>query len=94
MATYFLNGKYSTEALKGISAERTQKAEEIIGELGGTVLSKYILLGERDLVLIVEFPSVDEVLKASVALTQLSGITFTTSPAVPVEEFDALMQGT
>ena len=29
MATFFMFGKYSSEALKGISAERTEKAMEI-----------------------------------------------------------------
>jgi len=91
MATFFLNGKYSSEALKGISMERTDKAEELIKELGGEIISKYVLLGENDLVIIVDFPNITGVLKASVALNQLTGISFTTSPAITVDEFDVLM---
>jgi hypothetical protein len=30
-------------------------------------------------------------MKASVAISKTTGISFTTSPAVPVEEFDKLM---
>jgi len=39
----------------------------------------------------VDFPGVAEAMKASVALAKLTGIGFTTSPAVPIEEFDKLV---
>lgn len=91
MATYFMFGKYSAEALKGISAERTHKAAELIKKFGGEITAMYALLGENDLVLIVDFPNTDQVMKASVALNRLTGISFATCPAVTVEEFDRLM---
>lgn len=93
MGTYFLFGKYSIGAVKDISAERTVKATAVIGDLGGEVKAGYALLGETDLVLIVDFPGLKEAMKASVALTKLLGISFTTSPAVTVEEFDKLFEG-
>lgn len=62
-----------------------------ISELGGEVKSMYALLGTHDLVLIVNFPDISQALKASVLLTRLLGIQFSTHPAVTVEEFDALM---
>lgn len=51
----------------------------------------YALLGDHDLVLVLNFPGVDKAMQASVALNKLTGIAFTTSPAVTVEEFDRLM---
>lgn len=91
MATFFMFGKYSSEALKEMSAERTDKAVNLIKKFGGEVNSMYALLGEQDLVLIVDFPEVEQVIKASVALTKMTGVSFTSSPAVPVEDFDKMI---
>jgi uncharacterized protein with GYD domain len=84
-------GKYSTEALKGISPERTDKAVELIKKNGGKVISMYAVMGEHDLVLTLEFPSSENAIAASVALNKLTGIAFTTSPVVEVEKFDRLI---
>lgn len=91
MTTFFMFGKYSSEALKQMSAERTDKAVSLIKKFGGEVISMYALLGEQDLVLIVDFPETEQAMKASVALTKMSGVSFTTSPAVAVEDFDKIM---
>jgi len=91
MSTFFMLGKYSSEALKGISAGRTDKALKIIKKFGGQVKSMYALLGEIDLVFILTFPDVEKAMQASVALNKLTGISFTTLPAVTVEEFDKVM---
>ena len=93
MATFLMFGKLSIDAAKEISAERTVKATAVIGGLGGEIKAAYALLGETDLVLIVDFPGVKEAMKASVELTKLLGISFTTAPAVTVEEFDKLIEG-
>jgi uncharacterized protein with GYD domain len=84
-------GKYSQEALKDISAERTKKAVDLITKAGGKVNSMYALLGKYDLVLITDFPSVAEAMKVSVALNKLTNISFTSFPAISVEEFDKIM---
>jgi uncharacterized protein with GYD domain len=86
-------GKYSIGAMKEISAERTKNATAVIGDCGGKIKAGYALLGETDLVLIADFPGVKEAMKASVELTKLLGISFTTAPAVTVEEFDKLIEG-
>lgn len=91
MSTFILLGKYTPEALKGISAKRTQKATQLIQKNGGRVKAMYALLGPYDLALIVEFPGLNEALQTSVALTKLTGIGFTTSPAISVEEFDKMV---
>ncbi|HOO39230.1 MAG TPA: GYD domain-containing protein [Deltaproteobacteria bacterium] len=92
MATFFLFGKYSVEALKEMSADRTKKVETLIEKFGGKVHSMYALFGEKDLVFILDFPSPQDAMKASVAMTKLTGISFSTSPAVTVDEFDKLMR--
>ncbi len=91
MTTFFMFGKYSSEALKEMSAERTDKAVNLIKKFGGEVNSMYALLGEQDLVLIVDFPGVEQAMKASVALTKMTGLSFTSSPAVAVEDFDKII---
>jgi uncharacterized protein with GYD domain len=84
-------GKYSHGSIKEISAERTQKANQLISDNGGSVKSGYALLGETDLVLVVDFPSNNDAMKASVGMTKLLGIAFSTAPAVSMEEFDNLV---
>ena len=91
MPIFMMFGKYSSEALKGISAERTNKAVEIIKKHGGKVISMYAVLGEHDLVFTLDFPNAEKTLAASVELNQLTGIAFTTSPVVNVEQFDKLI---
>lgn len=91
MSTYIMFGKYSPGSIKEISAERTQKANQLISENGGAVKSGYALLGETDLVLVADFPGNDAAIKASVGLAKLLGIAFSTAPAVSMEEFDKLV---
>jgi uncharacterized protein with GYD domain len=91
MATFFMFGRYSSEAVKGMSAKRTKEAEGLIKKYGGKVEAMYALLGEKDLVFILTFPGIEQAMKASVALGKTTGISFTTSPAVTIEEFDKLV---
>jgi len=90
MAKFLMLGRYSVEAIKGINAERTKKVVEAIEKSGGKVNSMFALLGNYDLAFVVDFPGIPEALKASVGLTKLTGIGFTTSPAISVEEFDKI----
>ena len=91
MPIFMMFGKYSSEALKDISPERTNKAVELINSNGGKVVSMYAVLGEHDLVFTLDFPDAEKALATSVALNKLTGITFTTSPVVDVEKFDKLI---
>jgi uncharacterized protein with GYD domain len=93
MATFVMSGKYSSEALTGISAKRTEKAVDLIKRFGGEVLSMYVLLGQQDLLLIVEAAGIEQALQISIALNRTTGISFTTAPALTVEEFDKMMSG-
>ena len=91
MATYFMFGKYTTKSIEKISAQRTQQAVEEIERLGGQVMAMHVLLGEYDLLFCVTLPGIDEAIKASVSLSKLTAISFTTCPAVTVEAFDRLV---
>ena len=93
MATFLMFGKYSVEGVKGISSQRTKKATDLIKKQGGQVKAIYAMLGMADLLVIVDLPGVEAALQTSVALGKLTGISFCTHPAVPVEEFDKLMAG-
>lgn len=88
MAKFLMLGKYSLEAVKGITKERTGKVTDVIKKSRGSVDSMYALLGNYDLAFLVDFPGNSEAMKASIAITKLTGIAFTTFPAVTVEEFD------
>jgi uncharacterized protein with GYD domain len=91
MATFFMFGKYSSDSIKQISSQRTSAAVAEIGKNGGKLSAGYALLGKYDLVLIVDFPGTEQAIKASVGLAKLLGISFTTAPAVSMEEFDKLV---
>lgn len=91
MAKFFMYGKYTKEAMEDISADRTKKAFDAIAKAGGKVNSIYALLGKYDIVLITDFPGVAEVMKASVTLNKLTNISFTSFPAITIEEFDKII---
>ncbi|MBN2062354.1 MAG: GYD domain-containing protein [Deltaproteobacteria bacterium] len=91
MSKFMMFGKYSTEALKAVSAERTDKAVKIIKKNKGKVVSMYAVMGRYDLVFTLDFPDAKNAMKTSVELSRLTGISFSTSPAVEIEEFDRLV---
>lgn len=91
MATYFLTGTYDPDAMKGISRKRTADVTKTIEDLGGRIISTYLLLGETDLVIIADLPGLNEAIKASVSIGKNTGILFKTSPAITAEEFDGLL---
>lgn len=94
MTTFIFFGKYTADGLKGMSAERTDNAVEAIEQCGGQVERMYATLGKYDLVFILSFPSIEDAMKCSVFLSRMTGIAFTTAPAVSVEQFDQMMSET
>jgi uncharacterized protein with GYD domain len=84
-------GKYTTEAIRGLSIARTQQAINEIEKLGGDMQAMHALLGEYDLLFCVTLPSIEDAIKASVAINKFTGISFTTCPAITVETFDQIM---
>ena len=91
MAKFLMLGKYSIESMQEMSAQRTDKASKLIESAGGKVESIHALIGQFDLALLVDLPSMDAAVKTSIQLTKMSRIAFTTLPAIPVAEFDKLV---
>ena len=91
MSTYFLTGTYGADAIKGISRKRTADVTHVIEDIGGKLVSVYLLLGEKDLVIIAEFPGLKEAILGSVNISKITGISFTTNPAITAKEFDEFM---
>jgi uncharacterized protein with GYD domain len=91
MATYLMLGKYSPESLNAISAARSDRARALIRENGGEFKAGYALLGGTDLAIIVDLPDTARALRTSLGLSKLLGVSFSTVPAVTVEEFDRLV---
>ena len=93
MQTFVMLGRYSQEAIKEMSRKRTQNTEEIIARMGGKIHEMYALLGEFDLLFVVDLPGTDDAMRLSVMLSRLTGISFSTYPAVSVGKFDSLAKG-
>ena len=92
MATYFMFGSYSQDSVRKISAKRTDETKQLIEKQGGKLTAAYALLGEKDLVLIVDLPNTEQAMKTSVALSKMLGVGFSTLPAVSVETFDKITE--
>ncbi len=91
MATYIMLGRYSTEGIKGTSKERTKTVVDEIKKNKGKVSAMYAMLGNYDLCFVVDFPTNNEAMKASVNIAKATGIGFRTLPAMSVDEFDKLI---
>lgn len=91
MPIFMMFGKYNQESLTHASEQRTKKAVKIIEKNDGKVISMFAVMGEHDLVFTLEFPDTEKALSASMALNKLTGISFSTSPVVDVEQFDRLI---
>ena len=91
MPIFMMFGKYTPDSIKDASLQRTKKAVRIIEKNGGKVVSMYVVMGEHDLVLTLDFPDAEKALTTSMSLNMLTGISFITSPVVDVEKFDHLM---
>ena len=91
MKTFLIFGKSSSQELKEISLKYRAEVVSLVNDFGGNVRSMYIMLRERYLVLIFTFPGIKTAMSASIALSKLTGISFTTLPAVPIDEFNNIV---
>ena len=92
MATFFMFGDYSNESISKISAKRTDETKAWIEKQGGSLISAYALLGQKDVVLLVDLPNTQAAMRTSAGLSKMLGISFSTYPAVGMDEFDRLME--
>jgi uncharacterized protein with GYD domain len=90
MQKFVMMGRYTSEGLKGIKKARTKKVVELLKKQGGRVNAMYALLGPKDLIFIVDFPGIKEVIRAAISVSKATGIGFSSFPAITVEEFDRI----
>ena len=88
MRTFLIFAKSSPQELKEISLKYRAEVVSLVNSFGGNVRSMYVMLKERYLILTLSFPEIKTAIKASIALSKLTGISFTTSPAVFIEGFN------
>jgi uncharacterized protein with GYD domain len=84
-------GSYSHETISKVSRDRTLEVLDIVKKFGGKVKGIYAVMGAYNLVLIVDFKDMSEAMKTSIEVTKATGISFSTMPAIPIEEFDKLV---
>ena len=92
MATYLMFGQYAGDSVHEISAKRTKDAMALVKEYGGKVKDGYAMLGEQDLLIILEAKDNATAMQISVGLSKLLDIAFSTAPAISIDEFDKLMK--
>ncbi len=91
MKTFLMLGKSSSKELREIGLKYKAEVVSLVRNFGGDVKSIYVMLREKYLVLILTFPGMKKAMKASVALSKLTGISFEIRSAVPVEELNKVM---
>lgn len=90
MAKFIMFGRFYRDAFEDIGVDRTEEAVEIIAKAGGELIATYTLLGEIEVVLVLDLPDVQTALKVSVELGKLIKMSFTTQPAFSAEESSRL----
>lgn len=91
MHTYLMFGKRSAHAPHNLNNWRTEVGRRIIGDLGGTLTDGYALLGEYDLCLIAQFPRMADAMRAAVALSKATDMSFRTCAATSLDELDEVI---
>lgn len=90
MTTFLMLGKY-TRGTEGISSARTEDARMLVERLGGKLEEIHALLGEYDIALLLELPGPEAAVSASIGLSRLTGMALSTCVAIPVEDFDRIV---
>ena len=93
MSKFLMCGSCPPEALKEVGVGYKEKVAEVINEFKGTVDAVYSTLGEYDLIVFADLPDVESAMNISIELNKLTGITFSTSPAVELHELLKLREG-
>ena len=91
MRTFMILGKSTSEELKEISLKYRVEVVRLVKNFGGDVKSMYVMVKEKYLVIFFVFPGLKRAMKASIALSKLTGISFRILPVVPVDEFSKIM---
>ena len=86
MAKFLMCGSCPSEALREIGIGYKEKALEVARMFDGEIDAMYSTAGEYDLVILIDLPDIESAMKVSIELNKLTGIAFSTSPAITLEE--------
>lgn len=93
MQTYVILMNFTTKGAETLaeSAKRYEGFEEGIQNLGGKVLGAYALLGDYDVMILVELPDVKAVMNTVIRAALRGTATSKTLTAMPLKEFYGLV---
>jgi uncharacterized protein with GYD domain len=94
MPQYILLSSLTVQGVQTLKSnpERLREVNRDVEELGARVLHQWATLGPYDFVNVIEAPDDATVARISVALGARGSSKFQTLPAIPVDEFLALME--
>lgn len=95
MPTYISLLSYTDQGIRNIkdSPKRLDAAKQLLKSLGGEFKGFYLTLGQYDLILIVEAPSDEAVVKFTLGLGSAGNVRTTTLKAFPEAEYRKVIQG-
>ena len=92
MPKYLVKVTYSSEGTRGLLRDggrnRRKAVTAMVEGLGGSVESFYYALGEDDLYIILDLPSISDMAAVNMAVTASGGAMFNTVPLLEAEEID------
>lgn len=86
MPKFLMCGSCPTEALREVGVGYKEKTLKIAKMFNGEINAMYSTAGEYDLVLLIDLPDIESAMKASIELNKLTGVRFSTSPLIALEE--------
>lgn len=72
--------------------ERIKEVNREVEEMGGKVVSQYVIFGEYDFLSIIEAPDNETIAKISINLSSRGSIRITSYPAIEVDPFIETLQ--
>ena len=95
MGTYILLANYTDQGIRNIkdSPKRAEAARKAIQDMGGDMTGLYLTMGAYDLIVILEAPSDEVVVKFVLALGALGNVRTTTLKAFTETEFRDIVAG-
>lgn len=90
---FMLSMNFTDQGIRGIkdAPKRAQAARELAGKIGVEIKQIYLTTGDADLVVMVEAPNGDAMVKFSMALGMQGNVHTRTARAWPADEFMKLV---
>ena len=92
MAKYLVSVSYTAEGAKGLRKDGGTKRQHVAGKaiegMGGTMESFYFCFGDRDAIVICDFPDAVSAAALSLAISSTGAVRLTTTPLLTPAEMD------